>query len=316
MTVPIRIELRDTSEPRERYEAIFRDWLRIFWKRRLLIASTAATALLLALSGLAFIGPHYTGEAMIRLNFSGEQGAGGARSQPIANLEASALVESAARIIRSRATASSVVARRGLDKDPMFTRQSVVSRTLSTLRSILGFGRVTSMHDLAVGALLRHVNVTTEPRSYLIIVAATASNPELATRLANMVAVEYLHGQMLQQLTDASAAIDREFVAVSSVYGVRHPNYVAMRSKLDHLQDRIRVLREELSIEDAVKLAAGELLIPAEQVLSPSGPNLPAILGLAIALSLALSGWLALLLERGYFRAILRTLSSLWPIRA
>lgn len=314
MTAPISIQNRETGDPRERYEAHIRDALRAFWKRKSLIASIVATVLLLAVAGLVLIGPRYTSEAMIRLNFAGDQLADGSKGQPIAALEAGSLVESAARIVRSRATASSAVAHRGLDKDPLFTTLSIASRSISALQLALGLGSVASEHDLAVSELMRRVKVTTEPRSYLITIAATASSAELAARLANMVALEYLRGQMLQQLMEANAAVDREMAETASIFGVRHPKYILIRSKLDHLKDRIRMLRDDATGENAVKLAAGQSLLPAEQAPSSSGPNLFAILGIVVAISLVLSGWLALVLERGFSNgATARDPSALSP---
>src|SRR5260370_30277465 len=230
---------------------------------------------------LMIIGPRYSAEAMIQLNFIREEPATGAKIQPIAAVEAVALVESAARAIRSRATANAVVARLGLDKDPDFARESTLWRVLSGVRAALGLeGAMPTPRDLAVNQLLRKVTVANDPRSYLISIAVTTRDPEQAATLANVVALEYLRGQMLQQLSDTQAAAERELNQLSSVYGVRHPSYVHARTRLDTLQNRQTALRDGPPDDDTVRLVIGQSFVAAERTLVPSGPPIILILGL------------------------------------
>jgi uncharacterized protein involved in exopolysaccharide biosynthesis len=192
------------------------------------------------------------------------------------------------------------VTRLGLDKDPAFTRESLSWRVLSTVRQAFGLEQTTpSNHDLAVSDLMRQVTVTNEPRSYLITVAVTTTDPERAARLANAVAFEYLRDQLLQQLTDAYASVEREVADVSSIYGRRHPRYLSVRTRLELLEADLGTLRQGTSTEDLVTSVVGQSLLPAKTVLVPSGPNLILILSLTGGAALALGAWLALLLERG-----------------
>jgi len=300
MTAPLKIEKDETLPLRTHYEEAARDTLRAIWHRKLLIATILVAALMLASGALVLMGPRFTGEAMIQLSFSREEPSTGPKSQPIAALDAASIVDSAARIIRSRETASAVVTRLALDKDPIFARQSLAWRVLAKLRSAFRLGHVIpSDHDLAVSALMRRVTVTNDPRSYLISVAVTTSDPERAARLANTVALEYLRGRLLQQLTETSAAAERELAELSSVYGTRHPNYLSGRTRLERLQARVSALREGTLTEDVAKLVVGQSLLPAEKVMVPSGPNIVAILALSGAAALCAGIWLALLLERG-----------------
>jgi len=255
----------------------------------LLISAILVAAVLLVSVMLMLIGPRYSGEAIIELNFIREVPAAGAQIQPTASVDAGAIVDSAARVIRSRATASAVVAQLRLDKDPAFARRSA----FSYVRSVLDREAATpSPHDLAVRELMRKITVTNELRSYLISIAVTTGDPEQSANLANAVAVEYLRGQLLQQLTDAQVSAERDLNQLSSVYGVRHPNYVNGRTRLEYSDARLSAVRG-LPADDVVKLVRGLSLLAAEKVMVPSGPNITLILGLTIAAALGVGIWLA-----------------------
>jgi uncharacterized protein involved in exopolysaccharide biosynthesis len=299
MTSPLRIERRDAiAAPRVHYEGVARDALQALWHRKLPIAGLVIATLLLAAIALVLIGPRYTGEAIIQLNFIREEPATSAKIQPIAAMDAVALVDSAARIIRSRATAAAVVARLGLDQDPDFTRESMLWRVLSTVRATLDLeGPPPLPRDLAVNHLMRMVTVSNDPRSYLISVAFTSRDPGRAAQLANAVALEYLRGQLMQQLAAAQATVEREQAELASVYGERHPNYAIGRTKLQHLQARASALRDGPLADDAVKLVIGQSFVAAEKVLVPSGPNIILVLGLSAAAALVAGVWVALLLR-------------------
>ena len=290
MTVQLKIETKETADLPAHYELLAYDTLRVLWHRKLLISAILLAAVLLVSVMLARIGPRYSGEAIIELNFIREvPTAGAAQIQPTASVDAAAIVDSAARVVRSRATASAVVARLRLDKDPAFARRSA----FSYVQSVLGREAATpSPHDLAVLELMRKTTVTTELRSYLISIAVTTGDPEQSANLANAVAVEYLRGELLQQLTDAQVSAERDLNQLSSVYGVRHPNYVTGRTRLEHWDARLSALRG-LPADDVVKLVRGQSLLAAQKVMVPSGPNITLILGLTIAAALGVGIWLA-----------------------
>jgi uncharacterized protein involved in exopolysaccharide biosynthesis len=308
MIAPLEMEKNETILLRAYYEKVAHDTLRILWQRKLLIAATLVAGLLLGSIALVLIGPRYTSEAIIQLNFIREEAASGTKMQPIAFMDAVTLVDSAANVIRSRATANAVVARLGLDKDPGFARESTSLRLLSSARTALGLeGATPSPRDLAAKELMGKVMVTNQPRSYLISIAVTIGDPERAAVLANAVALEYLRGQMTQQLAEAQAAVERELAQLSSVYGVRHPNYVLGRKRLEDLQARVSALRDGSLAEDAVKLVIGQSFVAAEKVMVPSGPNIILTLGLTVGVALALGIGLALLAPTGQIRHPERT---------
>src|SRR5882724_1584676 len=145
---------------RAHYEEVARETLGILWHQKRLIVGILLVALSVASIALVLIGPRYSAEAMIQLNFIREEPATGAKTQSTATVDAVALIDSAARVIRSRATANAVVARLGLDKDPDFARESTLWRVLSGVRRALGLEGVTpTPRDLAANQLMRKVTV-------------------------------------------------------------------------------------------------------------------------------------------------------------
>jgi uncharacterized protein involved in exopolysaccharide biosynthesis len=306
-------ETNAIDAPRIHYERVVYDTLRILWKHRSLVAAVLVIALAALSVGLMLTAPRYTGEAMIQLDFFRNETVAGERVQSTAAVDAAAVVDSAARIIRSRGTASAVVSVLGLDKDPAYTRLSLSARALSSLRPVFGLSALTP-RDLAVTRLMNQITVTNDPRSYLITVAVTASDPERAAQLANWVASEYLRGRLREQAIEAYAVAEREMDALSSTFGPRHPSYLNGRAKLGRLKAELATAREGVVAEqreavvaqDMVRFAAGQSLLPAEPVMVPSGPKIMLLFVLTILAALAVGILLSLLAERGL-------LLRVWP---
>jgi uncharacterized protein involved in exopolysaccharide biosynthesis len=263
--------------------------------RSALIMAGLAAALALASAALVIIGANYEGRAMIQFDFIREEPATGTKILPTASVDATAVLNSAAPIIRSHATANAVVTRLGLDEDPAFARGSLAWRVLSYLRSLLGFEvTVPSNHDLAEAQLLRRITVTSDPRSYLISISVTAVDPERAATLANTVALEYLRGQLLQQVTDSYANAERAMSEISSIYGTRHPAYQSKQTQLEVLRRNLREVREEPFDEVVASRVTGQSFTAAQKVTLPSGPSIPLVLGLTAVTELCAGAWLAL----------------------
>jgi len=280
--------------PKSHYEGVVYGTILTLWSRKLLIAGILACALILASVALVLIGPSYTGEATIQLNFVREEPASGAKSVPTASVDATALVDSAVRVIRSRATASAVVTKLALGEDPGFAHQSLPWRLISTARSALGLEQAEpSNHDLAVQQLMRRIGVTNDIRSYLILVSVSAADPERAAQLTNAVAFEYLRGQLLQQQGEAYAAAEREMAELSSVYGVHHPAYLSGKAKREDLGRRLTALREGTFNEAMASRVTGQSFVAAQKVMTPSGPNILLVLGLTVVGALGVGIWLA-----------------------
>ena len=157
---------------------------------------------------------------------------------------------------------------------------------------------------------MKQITVTNGPRSYLITVAVTASDPERAARLANWVASEYLRGRLRAQATEAYAAAEREMAGLSAVFGPHHPTYLNELAKLERLREALDAAQKEIATDnrkavvahDMVRLAAGQTLLPAEAVIVPSGPNTLLLFVLTILAALAVGVLLSLLAEKGMLR--------------
>jgi uncharacterized protein involved in exopolysaccharide biosynthesis len=297
--MPFRLAKRgqngEAFVPKTHYEGVVYGTVRALWSRKLLIAGFLLSALVLASLALVLIGPTYTGEATIQLNFVREESASGAKSLPTASVEATALVDSVVRVIRSRATASAVVTKLGLDKDPAFAHPRLTWQLYSAMRSRLGLQEAEpSNHDFAVEQLMRRIAVTNDTRSYLISISVNGSDPEHAARLTNAVAFEYLRGQLLQQQSEAYATAEREAAELSAVYGVHHPAYMAGQTKLEQLRRGLIALREGAFDEAAAIRVTGQSFVPAQEVMTPSGPNIPLVLGLTVVIALCAGIWVAL----------------------
>jgi len=269
--------------------------LSALWTRSSPIAVGLVAALALASIALILVGPRYTSRAMIQFKFVREEPANTSKIATTAAVDAMAVLNDAAPMIRSHAIAGAVVTRLGLDKDPAFARGSRLWRVFSEIRSLLGY-QVSgpSSRDLAEEQLIRRIKVTADPRSYLVSISVTASDPEWAAKLANAVALEYLRGQLLQQVSDSYAAAERELSDLSSVYGVRHPAYQSVHTRLEVLRHQLTELRDEPFDESVASRVTGQSFVAAQKVLVPSGPNILLVLGLTAAGTLGIGAWLAL----------------------
>ncbi len=316
----ISFETNAIYAPRIHYESVVYDTLGILWRHKLLVAAVLGIALAALPVALVLIAPRYTGEAMIQLDFTRDETVAGEKVQSTAAVDAAAIVDSAARVIRSRGTASAVVSVLGLDNDPAYTRLSHPARALSPIWSVFGLPPATP-RDLAVARLMRQTTVTNDPRSYLITVAVTASDPVRAARLANWVASEYLRGRLREQAIEAYAVAERQMTALSSVFGPRHPSYLNGWAKLGRLKAELAAAREGVVTEereavvaqDMVRFAAGQSLLPAEAVMVPSGPNTVLLFALTILAALAVGILLSLLAERGLHSGRFRSPAAVCP---
>jgi capsular polysaccharide biosynthesis protein len=300
----LSFETNTIYAPRVHYERVVYDTLRVLWRHKSLLAVVFGIALAALSVELVLVAPRYTGEAMIQLSFTRDEAAG-EKVLSTAAVDAAAVVDSAARVIRSRAIATAVVTLLGLDNDPAYTRRSLPARALSSVWSVFGVPEPTP-HELAVARLMSQTTVANDPRAYLITVAVTASDPTRAAQLANWVASEYLRGQLQQQAAEAYAVAEREMTAVSAVFGPQHPSYINGSAKLVRLKAELATAQkggatqepEAVIAQDMVRLAAGQSLLPAEAVMVPSGPNTMLLFALTIFVGLVLGVLLSFLAEK------------------
>jgi uncharacterized protein involved in exopolysaccharide biosynthesis len=299
MTAPLKILQSETTVLRAHREEIAQRTLRALWRGKWRILTAFGVTLLAAWVALVLIKPRYTAEAMIQFDFTreiGDQNAG-VKTQSVAVLEAAVLVEGAARLIRSRATAGAVVARLKLDHDPNFLHEPILLRLLSNIRSVLGLERKApepTNSELAIRSLMRQVVVKSEPRSYLISIEATEEDPKRAAELSNAVAMEYLRSQLAQRLGEAQATAEQELSQIALIYGSRHPNYLRAQETLKRVREDAVALGNGQDVTGDFGLEMGQSLVPADTFGIPSVPNINLTLGLAGVAGLILGGWWAL----------------------
>jgi polysaccharide biosynthesis transport protein len=162
------------------------------WRRRRVIIGAVVLCLMAAGGALVVLHKNYTAQATIQLDL-GQREATPFNEQPAGvTLDASAIVQGEASIIRSRMIARRVVQQMGLEND--VTGQS----WWQGIASLLGQQDASSGDpakdriEAGITAMLSHLAVTTDNRTYLIEISYTAGDPATAARVANAFAQEYL----------------------------------------------------------------------------------------------------------------------------
>ncbi|MBY0295193.1 MAG: polysaccharide biosynthesis tyrosine autokinase [Methylobacterium sp.] len=198
---------------RQHYEAQNLGLLTGIWRQRRLIAGLAVAGLVAALIVCALLPNRYTSEAMIQVDLGRPTAvqAGQPGQAAAASLDAGAIVESEARVIRSRAVARRVVTDLRLQDDPDFAPKPGL---LSHLRNaILALRDDEPAADAAAieveriaAAISQNLSVTNDARAYLITVAYTAPDPARAARLANAFVEAYQRNRLEMGVAEAERA--------------------------------------------------------------------------------------------------------------
>jgi capsular polysaccharide biosynthesis protein len=262
----------------------------VLWRRKWLIAAFLVVFPALAFLALVLIGPRYTAETMIELGFNRTTGAAfDTKADTKTTLDASVLVDSAARLLRSRPVAGAVAIHLGLDKDPRYTRNPLLLQALAFSRSVLRFPEAKSTpHDRAVNELLRRITVSAQPRSYVISITATAEEPEHATTLVEAVVSAYLKSRILQELYAAEGEMKQD----AAIYGIRHPRYQLAQTKLRHVEAELNAFDEKS--KGGTKVLAGDTFMTSEVVVGPSSAQISVALGVALVVGFVCGIWTAL----------------------
>jgi uncharacterized protein involved in exopolysaccharide biosynthesis len=285
----------EASDLRAHYEHVALETLRSLWRHKGLIATFVAIGLMLAALVIPLMPRKYSAEALVYPNlFSRDQGA--ARGQALASVDAAALVNSEARLIRSDTIVRAVVKRLGLDRD--LTTNSWMSWGADWIKAWL-FPEASnySPFDRAVAMLRNKVGVMNDTRSYLILVSYTASSAEEAARVVNSFAIEYLRDKAIQHRLDAVNAAEAELGRQLAIYGDKHFKVVQAAEGLDAARAALKASmspqeggQDDIVTEEGVKLA-----IPNRTPTSPKGF---VILGLSFLSALVAGMGLAIWRDR------------------
>ena len=172
---PIRLE---DGAPRH-FENVGYEAALALWRHRRMIAGLIALAVLVAAAFVLVSEKRYTGTALIQIDFSRDDPAGGRRNAGLP-LDASALVETEARFVRSRTIARQVAEQLSAeDAAKPDARPSEIAPGPAE-------------REAQIQKLTRDLTVRNDSRSYLIEIGYTASTPAKAAEIANRFADTYL----------------------------------------------------------------------------------------------------------------------------
>ena len=201
------------------------------WRRRYLVLFVVMLSLLAGFGVLSLLERKYAADAVVQLDPSRREGTFGPEQAPAVMLDASALIHSEARIIRSRPIARRVVERLGLAEDPAFAIDApglahhlawVAAMGAEAFAWARGEEAPAQVEPAAtpdaeikdarlarvVAELIRNVSVSADSRSYLITITYTSGDPVASARIANAFAEEYLQRRMQANINAASRTSD------------------------------------------------------------------------------------------------------------
>ncbi len=262
--IPFPRDSLPSSEPtpdiRSHYESVVMETLRVVWRRWWLVAGFFVAGIAGAFGVLQLLEWRYSAEALIQVDVGRrDHTLTGERASNLI-LDAAAVVESEARIIRSRAVARRVVNRLDLAADPAFAPQP--SRfALPSWAEIVAWFNSTSTFlgqqptdaseaaapvdaaaaiDVIALSLLKRLSVENDNRSYLISVGFTSGSPASSAAIANAFADEYLQSRIEASL--AAAASTSEWLS---------GQLLEARAQLRNTEQALQAQRERSGIADA-----------------------------------------------------------------
>jgi capsular polysaccharide biosynthesis protein len=304
---PIQRSADAAFEARLHNEEVLLSTLRLFWSNRKLFGGTVAVMLVLATIFIVLGPKQYKAESSVRLDFE----ASGTAATSRISLEAAAVVESEARIIRSRSVAEEVVARLKLADNPKFSSPpGILTRTLQYLvqnsatvdERRLGDDNAPPVEhspafQRAVSSVMANTAVENDSKSYLISVSYRSASPNDAATLANALVQEYLRERHVQSLFASVARLQSELAQLATRLGEKHPTFQAAKTHLADVENRIRAWETASQQVKSVSLDnfAAEIAIPAQVPVSPASPNPKAVYAMAVLLGLILTAGFLLL---------------------
>jgi capsular polysaccharide biosynthesis protein len=297
---------------RPHYTNVFLERLRFLQRRRALIARTVLAGLAATVLVLQLLPRNYTAEAIVALGFVSRN----ANDAAIANIDATVLTESEAKVIASRGSARNIAlalhdAGRGED----FGHPSLLGNVIHAVKdAILGERTQTDPVERTAIHLENNVSIATLPRSYLITIYYTASTRQDAAMIANAFAREFFIQKALQSLNRQEDVAQRETERLRAIYGAKFPALIEAQDTVDHLKAQAKAPRNPLS--STIDVPTGVSFVPANPAAAVQKPKGTVVLAVSGFASLALGLLLASLLEsleRGFRTA--REVESLCGIR-
>ncbi|AWN38213.1 GumC family protein [Methylobacterium radiodurans] len=187
------------------YEARNLGILTAIWRRRRAIGILLALAFVGAGAVCLTLRDRYTAEAILQVDLGRPVSVPVGQAGQTAAPDTGAIVESEARVIRSRAVARRVVADLGL-ADELGSRGGALLDRLAFWRAHAPAGPDPAAAERAALALASGLTVTNDSRSYLITVGYTATDPARAARIANAFVDAYLSNRLEMGVANAERA--------------------------------------------------------------------------------------------------------------
>jgi capsular exopolysaccharide synthesis family protein len=218
--------------------------LSVLWQRRGLIGTIVAGSTAMAVVGLQFIPPRYSGEALIALNTrtsSTEQVLTTKQSVAAPPLTA-VLVSTEKNIIESRNMGNQVVDALALDRDPEFNTRlkpssfpPVLVEAWHGIRNALrGAAPEKDAHTQTVDEVMERLALKNDADSYVIRLDFESKDPRKAALIANAFADLYIRTQREAKLQEAQVATDwitRQISALRQELARDSSQTVALRKK-------------------------------------------------------------------------------------
>jgi capsular polysaccharide biosynthesis protein len=290
----------DAGDAKLHNEEVLLGSLLLFWRNRRLFAGAAVAALLLATIFL-LVGPkHYRADSSVRLDFESNSTASSSRVA----VEAPAVIESEARVIRSRSVAEDVVTRLKLADNPRFSSrpgiltsifQFLVQSPASIDEGTAAASGVPSVQRSpafmrAVATVMANTTVENDSKSYLITVGYRAGSAADAALVANTLVQEYLRERHVQSLLASMARLQSEQTQLGLRLGEKHPTFQAAKTHLEEVEQRIHAWETTSHTIQSVSLDkfSAEIAIPAQAPEAPTSPNPKVVYPIALLAALML----------------------------
>jgi uncharacterized protein involved in exopolysaccharide biosynthesis len=287
------IQLRESSLGAH-YDDVVHARFALFWKRKHLILQILGVALALGVLALFALPQRYTAVAYV-YEGSAVRSSVGPADRPI-NFDASLLVETQARLLRSHQLARQVVQQLGFERLGAEVAEGFFSSWLQMFFYGDTIGSSTYKLDMAAAKLLKGLTVETEPRVYLISARYTAGDPRLAADITNAFVTEYLRINALQTASDQVASSQIELSRSLATLGEKHPTIVKMKLAVEAAEANFK--RQMLKTPTELQTAAGETVAFAQPVTVPSSPNALLVIVSFVFAGLAIGLGVCLFLER------------------
>ena len=258
MNTQFKFDHLESSNLRAHYEDVATSTLAAIGRHKWLIASFVIVALVASGLVIPLLPRMYVAEAFVHPDlFSRDDRT---KLTPLASIDGATLVTGEARQIGSDAMVRAVVKRLELDRD-FIAQTSKSSEIFDRLRAaFLPETHALSQLERSVASVRQRLTVTNDSRTYLISISFTAVSPEMAAKVANAFALEYLRPKTMQRLADAMTVASRELEQRSAIYGEKHPNVIRAQEELEAASERLQAAL------NAPEKAEGDIIALAEGV--------------------------------------------------